>query len=145
MNGYTNDSGCWISHWLRVSKCFAVKIMLLAAIMCIVSGCSSIGVYSSESGASVFMNEADTGMTTPVSIRVRDLPLGRTYITVKKEGYHTVTPQQEVDVEVSIGQVVWSVLLSPIFIPKNLFGNLLKGITYPRGRHLKEFKMEKTK
>lgn len=140
MNGYTNDSGCWISHWSQVSNGLAVKVMLLAA-MCIVSGCSSIGVSSTPSGAHIFMNEANTGMTTPASIRVRDLPLGRTYITVEKEGYHTVTPKQELNVEASISRIVWSVFFPPLLI-KNLCGDLWKGITYPPGRHLEDFNLQ---
>lgn len=110
------------------------------AIMCIVSGCHSIAVYSSPSGARVFMNDIDTGKTTPAEIRVRDLPVGRTSITVVKEGYTALPLKQNVDVEISTGSVIFS-LFPPVFI-KNLFGDLWRGITYPRDRRLEEFEMQ---
>lgn len=115
-------------------------VVLLLSI-CIFSGCSTIGVYSDPSGAKIFINEKETRMVTPKIIGARNLRTGRSYITVEKEGYETLTKRQAVDVRVSIGNILMSWWPPVLF--KNLFGNLWKGITYPRNRHLKEFELEK--
>ena len=78
---------------------------------------------------------------TPTSVRVRDLQLGRTSITVEQEGYHSVPPQQDVDVEVSAGDIVVSVIVPPVLIG-NLFGNFWKEITYPRNQRLQTFQLQ---
>ena len=116
--------------------------VVLVLVMSIMSGCSTIGVYSNPSGAKIFINEKDSGKVTPSSIKARHLRPGRSYVTVEKEGYKALTKRQPVDVRVSVGNIVWSVFWPPILI-KNLFGSLWKGITYPRGRQLKEFNLEK--
>ena len=132
-----------ISHDNQVPRArngFKTKAVLLLA-MFIISGCSSIGVYSNPSGAKIFINDKDTGRVTPASLRTRHLRRGRSYITVEKEGYEILTKRQPVDVRTSVGNIVFSVW-PPVLI-KNLFGDLWKGITHPRGRHLAEFNLQK--
>jgi len=124
----------------RVMVGFKTMIALVLVIS-IISGCSSIGVYSNPSGAKIFINEKDTGKETPSSIKARHLHAGRSYITVEKEGYKLLTKRQSVDVKVSAGNVVWSIFWPPVLIV-NLFGNLWKGIVNPRRGQLKEFELE---
>lgn len=119
---------------------FKTTVVLLLA-MFVIAGCSSIGVYSDPSGAKIFINDTDTGKVTPASLKTRHLCKGRSYITVEKEGYETLTKRQPVDVKVSVGNVILSIW-PPVLI-KNLLGDLWKGIVSPRGRHLKEFNLQK--
>jgi hypothetical protein len=114
-----------------------VSKVILSVIVCLLSGCSSIGISSSPSGARVFMNDVDTGLTTPALIRVRDLPLGRSYITVVQDGYISVPRKQEVEVQLAVGQIIWT-WFPPVLV-KNLCGDCWKGITYPKDRHLEDF------
>ncbi len=118
----------------------ASKAILLTS-MFLLPGCgSTIGVSSSPSGARVIMNERDTGMTTPASIRVGSMPTGRSYITVAQEGFTPTPRQQEVEVRVSIGNIIWS-WFPPILI-KNLRGDRWRGVTYPQSRHLEDFVLQ---
>lgn len=122
------------------TKIELVSKVILVATVCLLSGCRSIGVSSSPSGARVFMNDSDTGMTTPASIPVKKLPLGRSYITVVQEGYISVPRKQEIEVHLSIGQIIWS-WFPPVLV-KNLCGDFWKGITYPESRHLEDFLLQ---
>ena len=117
-------------------------IVVLLLIVCIMSGCSTVGVYSYPSGARILVNEQDTGKVTPASLKARHLRPGRSYVTVEKEGYESLTNRQPVDVRVSVGNIIFSVLWPPVLF-KNLFGNLWKGIVFPRTRHLEEFELQK--
>jgi hypothetical protein len=117
-----------------------VSKAILAATICLLSGCTSIGVSSSPSGARVFLNDADTGLTTPTSIRIRDLPLGKSYITVVQDDYISVPRKQEIEVQLAVGQIIWT-WFPPVLV-KNLCGDFWKGITYPKDRHLEDFFMQ---
>ncbi len=112
----------------------------LVIVACLLSGCSSLGISSSPSGAKVYLNDVDSGMTTPASIRVRNLPVGLTYITVAKDGYVSAPKKQQVEVRYSSGNILWS-WFPPVLI-KNLFGDLWKGITYPRGKQIEDFELQ---
>ena len=140
MSGQRNDNACLAPRRSRL--CCGFSAMLLTGI-CILSGCSKIAVYSDPAGARVLLNGVDTGRTTPTSIRVRNLPVGRSYISVEKEGYHSLTKKQAVDVRISIGNIVWS-WFPPLLI-KNLVDNRWKGITYPPRRFLQEFELGETR
>jgi hypothetical protein len=117
-----------------------VSKAIMAAAFCLLCGCSSIGVYSSPSGARVFMNDVDTGLTTPASIRVKNLPMGRSYITVVQDGYISEPRKQEIEVHLSVGQIIWS-WFPPVLV-KNLCGDFWKGVTYPPSRHLADFVLQ---
>lgn len=125
----------------RTKNGFKTTVVLLLA-MCIMSGCSTIGIYSDPSGAKIFINDKDTGKITPTLLRARHLRQGRSYVTVEKEGYKTLTKRQSIDVRVSVGNIICSIWWPPVLI-KNLCGDLWKGITHPRGRHLEEFNLQK--
>jgi hypothetical protein len=140
MNGYANCDGCTILRQTEVRNRLAIKVMLLAC-MLVAAGCSSLRVYSKPPGAKVFVNGSDTGRTTPTKIRVRHLALGRSYITVEKEGYLCMTPKQEVDVAISVGNIAMS-WWPPVLI-KNACGDLWKGVTYPPRRHIPSFELQK--
>jgi len=128
-------------HAIRSKNGFK-EITVLLLIMSIISGCSSIGVYSNPSGAKIFIDEKDTGEVTPKSIGVRHFSSGRSYVTVEKEGYKALTERQAVDVKVSAGNIIWSIFWPPILI-KNLFGDAWKGVISPRRGNLEEFVLEK--
>ena len=132
MNAQSNDT--------QKDKGLSSSIILLAAI-CLLAGCSTIDVSSTPSGARVFVNDTDTGKTTPTSIKVRHLPLGRASITVEKEGYQSVPPKQEIETGISVGNIVWSVIWPPVVI-KNLCDNFWKGITYPHRGRLEKFVLQ---
>ena len=132
-----------ISHDNQTSRAkngLKTKVVLLLA-MCIISGCSTVGVYSDPSGAKIFINDNDTGKITPSLIGARSLRTGRSYITVEKEGYKTLTKRQSVDVRISVANILLS-WWPPVLI-KNLFGNLWKGIINPHARQLEEFNLQK--
>ena len=106
------------------------------------TGCSTtIWVHSNPEDARVLINGADTGMMTPAPLTVRELRTGRSYVTVEKEGYKTITPKQVIDVKISAGNVIWSIW-PPVLI-KNLCSNLWKGIVYPEHKKLADFQLEK--
>jgi len=127
------------SEWRRIDsglkKGLGVALLLIA--VCIASGCHTIAVYSEPAGARVLVNGVDIGRSTPTKIKVRNLNLGRSYITVEKEGYRTETKKQAIDVRVSVGAVAFA-WFPPVLI-KQLCDNMFKGITYPPRRHLEEF------
>lgn len=127
---------------LRAGGGRGVALLLLMA-SCLATGCSSIRVNSNPSGAHVLMNGVDTGRLTPTSIRVRDLHMGRSTISVEQEGYLSVPAKQEIEVGVSVGDIVVSVIVPPVLIG-NLFGNFWKGIDYPESERLEEFQLRST-
>jgi len=120
----------------QMIKTLASKAILAGTVF-LLAGCHSLGISSSPSGARVFLNDSDTGKITPASIRVRDLPLGFSYVTVAKDGYITSPPKQEVEVHLSVGNLVWS-WFPPVLI-KNLVGDMWKDIEYPSSGHLEDF------
>jgi len=110
-----------------------VTVALLALVF-MGFGCSSVKVSSNPPGARVLMNDQDTGLTTPTSIRLRHLPVGRTVITVAKEGYISVPEKQELEV----GTKLWS-WWPPMFI-KHMFDSR-RVITSPPKGHIDRFEM----
>ena len=115
------------------------SVLILAFLL---TGCSSvIRVYSNPDDARVFINGADTGLVTPAELAVRDLRMGKSYVTVEKDGYRTITPKQVIDVRLSVGNVIWSIW-PPVLI-KNLCSNLWKGFEAPKNKHLSDFQLEK--
>lgn len=138
MSGYTRrgDSSKRARNWASYG---AMTVVLLIASLT-GTGCHSLPVSSYPPGARVFMNSKDTGLITPTAIRVRHLPVGRTVITVAKEGYFSVPSEQEVNVGISKGNIIFS-WWPPVLI-KNLCGDRWKGITSPRGRRLNEFRLQ---
>ena len=125
-------------------KSILTRYALLLFFCVILTGCGpALRVYSDPVEASIFLNGADTGLKTPNKIRVANLPVGISHVTVEKAGYKTITPVQFVDVSVSVGNVVWSILWPPVII-KNLCTNFWKSMDSPRDEQLEIFQLEKT-
>jgi len=83
-------------------------------------------VNSDPIGATVLLDGRNTGKTTPADLLIRDIPLGMHTITIAKEGYLPTTPPWDIKVRVNPGQILCSILLAPICVPKNLIDNLWK-------------------
>ncbi|MBF0593865.1 MAG: PEGA domain-containing protein [Candidatus Omnitrophica bacterium] len=131
-----------LSSVVRGRQGLAVKGLLLTVFCVLAAGCgSALRVYSNPLDANIYVNGVDTGKKTPATIGVRSLHVGRSYISVEKEGYKTTTQKQLVDVGVSVGNIIWS-WWPPVLI-KNLCSNYWKTINYPSDEHLPEFQLEK--
>ena len=125
-------------HRIRAAHGMAA-IFLLVALLSGKGWCGSLAITSDPPGAHVFINGTDLGRTTPAAIRIRNLPVGRTVISVEKEGYVSDPPSQEVIVEWSDGNIMFT-WWPPVLI-KNLAGNRWRGITTPRSRRLETFQL----
>ena len=121
------------SHILTVARTLALAATILA------SGCMSIPVDSSPQGARLILDGVDTGKTTPTKLLVRDLPNGTHTVTVRKQGYRTVTPPQTLQIRVSVGAIVGSAILPfPVAICEAIDPHWKK----PVPRRLEHFLME---
>ena len=85
--------------------------LCVLAMVVLVSGCLSIPVNSNPQGATLILDNVDTGKTTPTELLVRNLRHGVHTVTVRKEGYRAVTPPQQIKIRVNAGAIVASALL----------------------------------
>jgi len=79
---------------------------ILAVMMLVITGCSTVLVDSSPPRAKVLIDGKDTGRLTPAGLRVRDLHSGYRNIELRKEGY--VSSYQTLTVRVSAGKILMS-------------------------------------
>ena len=116
-----------------------IAIICLILFCPVLSGCgSAIRIYSIPSGANIYKNGVDTGLITPAKIRIRHLSVGIHEISVRKAGYRAIPELQNVDIEISVGNIIMS-WWPPILI-KNLTGNYWKGAVDPRRGRLDTFR-----
>lgn len=105
------------------------SFILLAATCMLMAGCATpLVIHSLPEGARILDNGKDMGVVTPAEVNVADLPVGRHLITVEKEGYRSVIPPQPFRVKVSARAVISTVLLAPIYLPANFFGDWWKDL-----------------
>ena len=108
------------------------RIAVVLAILCcvLVAGCRSILIDSNPPGAKILIDNHDTKKITPSVYSPRHFVTGEYKVTVKKEGYSTITPPQNLRVKVSGMEIFLSIVVPPFFF-KNLLHNRWK-TAWPR-------------
>ena len=109
-----------------------VGLIQLAIVLLMVSGCSGVRVRSNVIDGKIFVNDKDTGLTTPARLKFGyHLQDGQHSIHVEAPGF-VPSDQQLVTVFFGPGRVVWSVVLP---VPM-LFINLIRGFTLAKPNRL---------
>lgn len=123
----------------------------MAVACALATGCATpLTIRSFPEGARILDNGRDTGRVTPAQISVRELKVGGHLIAVEKEGYQSLVKPQFFHVKVSVRSIISSVILAPVYLPVNLFGDSWKDIEGLRfswntgGYELPTFFMRKT-
>ena len=108
-----------------------VSVATASSFMLLTSGCGTFLIDSQPRGAQIVINNVPTGKKTPLKYSPRHFITGDYEITTVKDGYTTDTPPYKMSVRTSGTEIILSVFLFPIFLPKNLFHNHWKRV-WPR-------------
>ena len=85
---------------------------VVALLVVTFAGCGGVQVMSVPAGAEIYVDGMATGKHTPTSV---SLDSGEHTITVKAPGFE-VPAVQNARSYLSVGKIIWTVLLLPIFI-----------------------------
>ena len=100
----------------------AMRLMVFSILSAglLLSGCAGVKVASHPPGARIFFNGQDTGMLTPTTFDVGELPKGYYMVSLEKEGYVMSGPPQELSIGLHPGKVFGTILFLPIAVPIEL-------------------------
>ena len=121
---------------------FIKKIRILLFLLVFCSGCSVVQVHSDPVGADVYIDDQKSGYKTPAKIPVRNFTIGLHRIKVRKKGYVCITKPQDCDIALSVGNIIWSILLPPIVLVENICDDHWKGIRKPKRKLLDVFELK---